>query len=130
MNASRILLLIGVIFVFTQFFYSGINKLRNFSNKVETLEKKTGFPKIINQIGMVSVILLEIIGSLIIFYCFLNFNSKTKPILSATIYLFIAFLIVVTAIYHPPGKKMIPFMSNLSLLGTMLLLIYISSIQR
>ena len=40
-----------------------------------------------------------------------------------TIILFILFLIVVTFIYHPPGKKMIPFMSNMCDIGAFILLL-------
>ena len=77
---------------------------------------------------MVSVILLEIIGSLIILGYFIsNTNNELyKNITLVILSIFSLFIIVVTALYHPPGEKMIPFMSNLSILGAFLLLIYIT----
>lgn len=127
MNANKIILILALLLFFSQFVYSGVNKITNFSKKVEILGKKTNFSKEINQFGMVSVILLEIIGSLIILGYFISDtnNELYKNITLVILTIFSLFIIVVTALYHPPGGKMIPFMSNLSILGAFLLLIYI-----
>ena len=75
MNANKILLILALLLFFSQFIYSGVNKITNFSKKVDVLGKKTNFSKGLNQFGMVSVILLEIIGSLIILGYFIMANA-------------------------------------------------------
>lgn len=128
MNANKIILILALLLFFSQFIYSGVNKITNFSKKIDVLGKKTNFSKGLNQFGMVSVILLEIIGSLIILGYFISDtnNELYKNITLVILTIFSLFIIVVTALYHPPGEKMIPFMSNLSILGAFLLLIYIT----
>ena len=109
---------IAIVLFFIMFIYSGIDKILNFSKKVNGLSNKLSFlPKYINKIGMCLVILLEIIGSsLIILYIFFKKKLKLTNKIRKLIYiLFLLFLIVVTILYHPPEKKkMIPFLSNLS----------------
>ena len=61
---------IAIILFFIMFIYSGFNKIINFNKKVSNLEKKTGLPKPINELGMIGVILLELIGSFMIIYYF------------------------------------------------------------
>lgn len=99
---------------YIMFVYSGINKINTFSKKVETLGKKTGLPNIVNQLGMMGVILLEVVGSIIIIYD--NYHKNVIPkLLTDFIKLqFLLFLIVVTFLYHPPTEKIIPFLSNLT----------------
>ena len=125
---TKIILIIALLLFFSQFIYSGFNKITNFSKKVDILGKKTNFNKGINQFGMVCVILLEIIGSLIILSYFIsNINSNLyKNITIIILIIFCLFLLIVTILYHPPGLKMIPFMSNVSIFGAFLLLIYIT----
>mgnify|MGYP001231450391 CR=1 FL=1 len=79
------------------------------------------FPYPINDLGIIGVILLEVIGSLIMIYYF--FNGKIDNILIKNIcLLFILFMIVVTPLYHPPNKNIIPFLSNLTILGGFILI--------
>lgn len=132
MNSLNLLLIIALILFFSQFMYSGVNKINNFSKKVDILGKKTKFNKGVNEFGMVCVILLEIIGSLVVLGYFISnsSNSLYKNITLITLIIFTLFLVVVTALYHPPGTKMIPFMSNVSILGAFLLLIYIVLIKQ
>jgi len=77
---------------------------------------------------MVCVILLEIIGSLVVlgYFIFNSNNTLYRNITIFTLIIFCLFLVVITVLYHPPGTKMIPFMSNISILGAFLLLIYIT----
>jgi len=112
---------IAVVLFFTMFLYSGISKIFRFQKKVKVLSKKTQLPLPINQLGLVGVILLEIIGSIIIVTYYLQDNTnKQKQIVSVELVkfvksLFLLFLVVVTLLYHPPSKtKMIPFLSNLT----------------
>ena len=124
---NNIVLILAVLLFFSQFIYSGINKIPNFNKKVDTLGKKTNLDRGINEFGMISVIILEIIGSLIVISYFLtnSTNNLYKNVTLCVLIMFCIFLVVVTALYHPPGQKMIPFMSNLSVLGGFILLIYI-----
>lgn len=105
---------ISIILFFIMFIYSGINKLFSFNKKVKILENKTRLPHIINVLGMISVILLEIFGSLIMIFHFIIKNKKNIKYIKYTNLLFLAFLVVVTLLYHPPTDKMIPFLSNLT----------------
>tara|TARA_Y100000389_G_C17470632_1_gene530325 strand:+ start:9596 stop:9985 length:390 start_codon:yes stop_codon:yes gene_type:complete len=112
----------AIVLFFVMFIYSGINKIFGFDKKVLTLQKKTGLPHVINQFGMIGVILLEIIGSiLIILY---SLNLLKIPVLSVklTYFVYLAFLVVVTLLYHPPTQKIIPFLSNLTTFAGLLYL--------
>ena len=102
------------------FIYSGINKIFKFKNKVKVLEKKTKLPNIINVMGMISVILLEIIGSMIIILYFINNKIINKNITKFINFIFLIFLFVVTLLYHPPTDKIIPFLSNVTTFGGLL----------
>ena len=57
---------VAVVLFFIMFVYSGIRKIPNFVKNTKGLSKKTGLPFPMNEMGMIGVILLEIIGSLII----------------------------------------------------------------
>lgn len=113
---------LAIVLFFAMFIYSGINKILNFKTKTETLSNKTGLPYPMNELGMCGVILLEIFGSLLMIYHF--WGGKMIPIeyVKYTCMLFIAFLIVVTLLYHPPWDKIIPFLSNVTTTGGLLLI--------
>ena len=59
--------------------------------------------------GMIGVIILEIIGSLLMIVYFINNKLVNKHIIQLVNLVFLAFLIVVTLLYHPPTDKLIPF---------------------
>ena len=133
-NNKEYILLLGYILILSQFIYSGFNKILYFNKKVNILQKKTHnfFPKLISEMGMVAVIILEILGSLgllfLVFWNIKNKNSKqndiNKKIMIGILLAFILFILLATIIYHPPSKgKMIPFMSNISIMGIFVLLI-------
>ena len=105
---------LSILLFYIMFIYSGVNKINTFSKKTERLGNKTGLPNIINQLGMIGVILLEIVGSLIIIYDSYNKNVIPKLLIDFTKIQFLLFLIVVTFLYHPPTEKIIPFLSNLT----------------
>ena len=111
---------LAIVLFFAMFIYSGINKILNFQEKVDGLREKTGLPYPMNGMGMCGVILLEIFGSLLMIYHF--WGGKMIPIeyVEYTCMLFIAFLIVVTLLYHPPWEKIIPFLSNVTTTGGLL----------
>ena len=117
---------IGILFFFIMFIFSGVGKIMNFQKKCKGLAKKTNLPYPINELGMIGVIILEIIGSLIIMSYFW-FPEKTlkyikKEYIKYICQLFIAFMIVVTPLYHPPNKQIIAFLSNVTTTGGFLLI--------
>lgn len=124
----------GILIASIMFIWSGIDKINNFDEKVLTLMNKINIDQNICIFGMILVILLEIIG-----FLFLNeyyFKMKRlyntfkkinvfvkltqKQLIQIILLLIILFIIVVTLIYHPPNKKPIPFLSNLTYLGLFL----------
>jgi len=117
----QILKKISVFLFFIMFIYSGINKIFSFNKKILTLQNKINLPYYICAIGMVLVILLEIVGSLIIYY-YIFHNYNIKYITNLIYILFLLFLIVVTYIYHPPTDKIIPFLSNVTTFSGLLYL--------
>ena len=112
---------IAIVLFFIMFVYSGLMKITNFSKKTSVLSKKTNLPFPINELGMVGVILLEVIGSLFIVYYFL-YGGLDKEMIQRICQAFIIFLIVVTYLYHPPWDKMIPFLSNVTTTGGLMLI--------
>tara|TARA_Y100000591_G_C21237695_1_gene407518 strand:- start:40 stop:426 length:387 start_codon:yes stop_codon:yes gene_type:complete len=117
---------IGILFFFIMFIYSGFGKIMNFQKKTKGLAKKTHLPYPINELGMIGVILLEIIGALIIvsYFWFPEMTQKyiKKDYIKYICQLFIAFMIVVTPLYHPPNKQIIAFLSNVTTTGGFLLI--------
>lgn len=115
---------VAILLFFIMFIYSGINKIPKFNKLVSGLEKKTHLPYPINELGMIGVILLEIIGALVVLYYFWFGENKfiTKQIIKYIIQIFILFMIVVTPLYHPPNKAIIPFLANVTTTGGFLLI--------
>ena len=105
---------LAIILFFIMFIYSGFNKINGFNKKVSILQAKTHLPFFINVLGMIGVILLEIFGSLIMILYFIDNYMINKYLVKTTNILFLAFLIVVTFLYHPPTDKLIPFLSNMT----------------
>ena len=106
---------IAVILFYVMFIYSGYNKIFSFNKKVDTLQKKTGLPYFINAVGMISVIVLEIIGSIIMITHYIKGDIIPLKIVKFINIIYLLFLVVVTLLYHPPSrKKLIPFLSNLT----------------
>ena len=129
MNFNITIQKVAILLFFIMFVYSGINKIPKFSKLVSGLAKKTQLPSPINEFGMVGVILLEIIGALVVVYYFWfgefklnNIKLISKETVKYIVLTFIAFMIVVTPLYHPPNKAIIPFLSNVTTTGGFLLI--------
>ena len=126
MNFELTIPKIGIFLFFVMFIFSGFRKIPNFKDLVSGLSKKTHLPYPMNELGIVGVIILEIIGALILVGYFwfpqiiLQYLSKRQ--VKYICQLFIAFMIVVTPLYHPPHKQIIPFLSNLTTTGGFLLI--------
>ena len=142
---EKIFQTIFVYLFFLMFIVSGANKIKHYPCKIKVLQKKINVSKTVASVGMISVILLEIIGSLLILAYFSIFpfiknnkddqkNQKKRRVWPkmalAIVFLFMVFMFAVTAIYHPPTRKKIfniPFLSNLTTLaglGFISLIIY------
>lgn len=112
--------LVAICLFFIMFIYSGFRKITSFPSNVSVLQGKTHLPLIINQLGMIGVILLEIVGASLLIYYELYPTSLPRWFAQLIYLTFMAFMIVVTFLYHPPWDKMIPFLSNLTTFGAFL----------
>lgn len=116
------------LFIVTMFFLSGINKILTFDATVASLQKKLNLDinNNIYSLAIIAVIILEILAPIIIVYYTNNKNEKYKKYAYYSVLSLIGFTILATAIYHPPNfssyMKSIPFLSNVSLIGGLLLL--------
>jgi len=123
----------GIFLASLMFIWSGIDKINNFDKKVQTLMKKTNFSYLLSSSGMILVILLETVGMFILldYYCKENilpnkFTYKSisftkQELVQFTLLCLLAFLVVVTLIYHPFNlNHPIPFLSNLTTFGLFL----------
>jgi uncharacterized membrane protein YphA (DoxX/SURF4 family) len=127
MNFSLTIPKVAVLLFFVMFVYSGVMKISGFTKKTKGLSKKTGLPYPINELGMLGVILLEVVGSLIIVAYFWGqkdiFGIRLeKEYMKYLLQIYFLFLIVVTFLYHPPTDKLIPFLSNVTTFGGLLLI--------
>ncbi len=111
---------LSVCLFFVMFLYSGVMKVLHFDKKVDVLGKKTLLPKMLNILGMIGVILLEVIGTIILIFDALYENSVPEQIINFIYILYLLFLVVVTFLYHPPNTHMIPFLSNVTTFGGLL----------
>ena len=125
----------GILLTSIMFIWSGINKIHNFSKKVETLSNKTNVHDYISTVSMILVILLEIVGIMLLVEYFYGKNNLYKIVNKLNIFVklsqkqliqiillaLLLFIIVVTYIYHPLNiQRPIPFLSNLSIFGLIL----------
>jgi len=132
-NKIHFIIILSTILFFTMFMYSGIDKIKYFNDKVNTLNAKldSKFPIKLLNFGMGCVIVLEIIGTLIILSRIIM--GKNSPHIlnifsNITFILFILFLIAVTLLYHPfSSKKPIPFLSNCTTIAGLIFLFIISN---
>ena len=127
MNFSVTIPKVAVLLFFVMFVYSGVMKITGFAKKTKGLSKKTGLPYPINELGMLGVILLEVVGSLIIISYFWGLKDifgirLEKEYMEYLVKIYLLFLIVVTFLYHPPTDKLIPFLSNITTFGGLLLI--------
>ena len=118
---------VSVFLLTIMYFLSGITKIRTFDSTVANVqnkfsEKLMSIPKWLAVIGLILVILLEIGAPLII-----NYSVKVdeyKEIALYAIYGLILFTIFVSLLYYfpPVGRNYYPFISNVTVIGGLLLL--------
>ena len=99
------------------FFIAGINKVLNFKGVVNDFNSRLAFlPKILAQIIILAVIVIEIVCPAIVVY---SFNSnKVKFLAHVAVIILIGFTILATLLYHLPinVSQIIKFLSNTALL--------------
>ena len=123
------ILFVASVFITLMFFLSGFNKITDFSQVTKGFCRKTSLPLLLCKIVIVCVILLEIIAPLTIaIYTgnpHLQANTMFKNMTKASIISLIAFTILATLLYHfpPYGSNYYSFLSNLSTVGGLLLLL-------
>jgi uncharacterized membrane protein YphA (DoxX/SURF4 family) len=117
------------ILITAMFFFSGIEKIMFFPRSTGKFAKKMGFPIVAAQLIISAVILLELSApTAIVAYLFTGLATLV-PFYKPAVLGLIAFTILATLIYHNPLKgreKYYAFMSNLSTLGGLLALYYMS----
>lgn len=105
---------IAVVIFFIMFVFSGFQKIKKFNMKVFVLQSKIKLPYMICVSGMIGVIILELLGSGVIVGNVLKPKMFSDTVEKNIFYIYFAFLIIVTFLYHPPGEAMIPFLSNMT----------------
>lgn len=109
------------------FFLSGLNKIVTFDSAVESLKNKLNLNLDNNlySLAIIIVILIELVAPLIIFYYF-NTKKIDKKYAHWAVSSLVGFTLLATIIYHPPNfsnyMKSIPFLSNITTIGGLLLL--------
>ena len=117
----------AVLCLLLMFVLSGINKIMHFNDTIKSLVSKAPWWPL-PKVSIILTILLEILCPLIIMYSVIY--SKATITSQASIITLLIFTITVTLIYHPlklgsPYMKNIPFLSNLSLVGGLALLLLV-----
>ena len=124
-------ILVATFLLLFMFFISGINKVKTFNATVKSFSKRVPAPFLPFIIFL--VILLELFAPLIIVtHKILDHNNKSNRMIRmlsvfSTVCL-IVFTILATLLYHPlkinkPYMKNIPFYSNMSVTGGLILLL-------
>ena len=118
------ILFLASFLLLLMFLLSGFNKLFNLQQTADYLKNKVNFniPNIFYILAIIIVIIIEICCSLYILYSI--YNNTYNNYINYSIYAIIGFTILATLIFHfpPVGKDYYSFMSNLSIIGGLLLL--------
>jgi uncharacterized membrane protein YphA (DoxX/SURF4 family) len=114
-------------FVVLMFFLSGLNKIFTFELSVGSLKNKLSWNLDNNfyNLAIIAVILIEIFAPVIIVY-YAQTKNINKKYAYVSVLSLIGFTVLATIIYHPPNfsnyMKSIPFLSNITTIGGLLLL--------
>lgn len=119
---------IGIFLLTIMFFLSGIDKIINFKNVSLGLKSKLSnklflnLPIYFSYLAIILVIILEILGPIIMNYSY--YVKKHYKYAKYTSLFLAVFVIIATYLYHfPPLKSQYyPFMSNLALIGGLIIL--------
>lgn len=118
--------LISVNVMMIMFFLSGIDKMINFYKISNEFTTKTPvkIPIQIAYLAIVVAIIIELAAPILINVGLIKKNKKL--VLYSTLFL-IVFTVLATLLYHfpPIGYQYYPFMSNLTTIGGLMLILYI-----
>ena len=115
--------LVAIILLLLLYIISGIGKIFNYNDTVESVYQKkifNVFPRIISELSIIISILLLTFGSGIIIYSKLNKQNKMiQELAYIMIICIICFTIMATILFHYPDNKeqSIHFLKNLSIIG-------------
>lgn len=119
---------LGIFLLTIMFFLSGFDKIINFKNVSLGLQNKLSqklflnLPLYFSYLSIILVILLEIFAPILMNYSY--YVKKYYKYSKYATYLLILFVIMATYLYHFPatGSQYYPFMSNLALIGGLIIL--------
>ncbi len=118
--------LISVNVMMIMFFLSGIDKMINFYKISNEFATKTPvkIPIQIAYLAIIVAIIIELAAPILINVGLIKKNKKL--VLYSTLFL-IVFTVLATLLYHfpPIGYQYYPFMSNLTTIGGLMLILYI-----
>lgn len=118
--------LIPVNIMMIMFFLSGIDKMINFYKISSNFTKKTPV-KIPIQLAYVAIIIAIVIELIAPILINVGLIKKNKRLVFYSTLSLIVFTILATLLYHfpPTGYQYYPFMSNLTTIGGLMLILYV-----
>ena len=118
--------LIPVNIMMIMFFLSGINKMINFYKISNEFTKKTPvkIPIQLAYMAIIIAIIIELIAPILIN---VGLIKKNKRLVFYSTLSLIVFTVLATLLYHfpPTGYQYYPFMSNLTTIGGLMLILYV-----
>ena len=125
---SLILKLTALNLINLNFFLSGLNKIKNFTNTSKNFMKRLpiDLPIFVGYLAILCAILIQILSPVIIN---LGVIKKQKKLITIGISSLLIFTILATILYHIPpiGKNYYAFMSNLSLIGCFIYILFLNN---
>lgn len=118
--------LIPVNIMMIMFFLSGIDKMINFYKISNEFTKKTPM-KIPIQLAYMAIIIAIIIELIAPILINVGLIKKNKRLVFYSTLSLIVFTVLATLLYHfpPTGYQYYPFMSNLTTIGGLMLILYV-----
>jgi len=117
-------LFVETFLIVLMFLLSGLGKTKAIPEVATGLKKKVNLdlPDIFYTMAIILVIVLQVFGSLILLYS--SFTGEHKELAYYSALSLAGFTILATLIYHfpPYGKEYYKFLSNVAVLGGLLLL--------
>lgn len=117
--------LFNAVLILLLYVLSGVGKIKNFNSTVDGFSQKPVFkhmPLIINQLIMIGVIILLLVGSALIIYSIAT--NKLRLVSRLTCIALAIFTVFATLLYHwpPVGADYYHVLKNTTAVGALLLL--------
>lgn len=123
-SINKLVLRIFLILLLAIFIFSGINKILNFNSTSNLIASQIPFTKNFSNIITILVIL-----TIIILPCLIIYNPLNSIITQLSTIALVIFMILVIIFFHNPltmKDQLINFMTRLSMIGGLLLILFIS----